>query len=78
MPTFFMRAMYMLADVARTGSMTELISGGAPLPDAPWHAWHFRRYRSAPDRRVLCPVNLSESFSAGCGGDSPGMEAAGP
>src|ERR1035441_6411653 len=78
-PTFFMRSMYSLADVARTGSMTELISGGAPMPVEPWRLWHFRRYRSEPYRVVLCPVNLLESCNAGCGGGhSLGIGAAGP
>src|ERR1700686_5848233 len=66
-PTFFMRSIYMLTDVARTGSMTELISGGAPVPDVPWQPWHLKRDRSEPYRVVLCPVNLLESCNAGSG-----------
>jgi hypothetical protein len=32
-----------LTEVAHTGLMTELISGGAPWPVSPWQPWQFRR-----------------------------------
>ena len=47
-PTVFIRSITSATEVARTGLMTELISGGAPWPDSPWHPWQFRRYKSAP------------------------------
>ena len=42
-PIFLFRSMIMATDVALTGSITELISGGAPRPDSSWHPWQFRR-----------------------------------
>src|SRR5215831_8562135 len=35
--------------------MMELISGEAPSPNVPWHAWHLRRYKSAPLRVTVGP-----------------------
>jgi hypothetical protein len=46
MPAFFIRAMMTSTEVARTGSMTELISGGVPRPDSSWHP-RYRQHRLA-------------------------------
>src|ERR1035441_55150 len=67
MPTALIRSITAAAEVARTGLMTELISGGAPSPSSPWHPRQFMRYRSDP-----CRVTISFAGSAGdpnCQGD---------
>jgi hypothetical protein len=47
-PAAFSRAIRATAEVARTGLITEFISGETPSPSALWHPWQFMRYRSEP------------------------------
>src|SRR5882672_8000605 len=77
-PVFFVRSKMTATEVARTGLMTELISGGAPAPDPPWHPWQFRRYRSEPWRSTVSVAKPGVSSCCQCEDSSHGMGADGP
>src|SRR5262249_45450974 len=74
-PRCFICARIMAAEVACTGPMIELISGGAPEPSALWHERQLRRYRSAPESTKL-PSGRSpvEIWLIEFGGSSPQFE----
>src|SRR5215469_12402986 len=69
-PFLFIRSRITVADVARMGFTMELISGGAPSPNVPGHAWDLRRSKSAPLRVTVGPQVVlpdSEKYFAGDG-----------
>src|SRR5262249_20153073 len=70
-PFFFIRSRMIAEEVARTGFMMELISGGAPSPDLPWQLWHMSRYRSAPLRVTVGARGPTCTGDALWNGDGP-------
>src|SRR5450631_37583 len=78
MPAIFIRFITAVADVARTGLMTELISGGAPRPSSPWHPRQFIRYRSDPCKLTVSFAASPASSICQRADSAPGVADGGP